>query len=163
MTLRRLTAADAVWATPLLQPAYRGLLTEEAVAQMITATDPPTVCIGDPDVPVFMRLIHYAVPPEFPVPGLGWGLMTQLADLHPLDLSEASITIDAQVSGFRPVIAEGLRLMRARGYGTRRVWAELPDVLAAAFRRNLFPGAGGSGRHIHMARLDRAHDRVRLP
>jgi len=151
MNIRRLLPADADWVHDLIQPAYRGELSLEQVVAMIT--DPDTVAIGDPGLPVYLRLVRYRVPLEFAVPDLGHGDMVQLADLHPLDPRGQ---IDAQVSAMRPIIAEGLRLMRARGHGNLRVWAELPEVLAGAFERNLFPGAARRGRFIHMPTLNAA-------
>lgn len=153
--IRLLTALDAVWSTPLLQPYFAGLLTEEAVARMIENAE--GVCFGDPDLVhaygtgVVGQIIRARLPADFEIVQLRDKQVTQVVLLVPLPLNDPSGPgfIDGVMV---PVLAHVLHRIRLRASAaplgspwravlTQPVIAMLPAGLATYLKTHYFPNA----------------------
>ena len=178
--IRQLTAADAEWATPLLQPYFAGLLTVEAVAQMIENAE--GICFGDPDLVhaygtgIVGQIARQRLPADFEVLALRDKQVTQVVLLVPLPLNDPNGPgfIDGVMV---PVLAHVLHRIRLRAEAapvgspwravlTQPVVAILPAGLATYLKNHYFPNAAvrplgnGTKSLIAMNREEDADDAV---
>lgn len=172
--IRIITAADVDTFLSIIQEARPGLADAMIAAGLFNSTN-PFVIIGDPTVPVLVRLERYritdattlgALPPALRA-GIvaASGFSVQITDFYPLPIGEAGGP--AKVAAALKLLASVLREGSKRYPVLRQqpVWAQFSVQLVNFMKNGLpaagvpapFPNAGTSGRLIwHTKFIDAA-------